>query len=196
MKVKKFNNLWAMGLILCGVLLVAFYVAKIFFPQFIVGVAEIPQIVKFGNLIDENIIYRNIFDFVTNLIIAGIYFCACCRQSKLNLKAFSILILYSLSLRIVSNFASQFYTHVNYLGLILCPLLICFINKNINKQTFISTVVCFCVDIISQIMSLLIRDITIIANNLNTATFFILLVDVVIWRILLYCYFNYKKGEN
>ena len=37
MKVKRFNNLWAMGLILCGVLLIAFYVAKIFFPEFIVG---------------------------------------------------------------------------------------------------------------------------------------------------------------
>ena len=45
MKIKKFNNLWAMGLILCGVLLVAFYVAKIFFPEFIVGVAEEPAIV-------------------------------------------------------------------------------------------------------------------------------------------------------
>ena len=48
MKVKRFNNLWAMGLILCGVLLVAFYLAKIFFPEFIVCVAEIPAIVNFG----------------------------------------------------------------------------------------------------------------------------------------------------
>ena len=52
MKVKKFNNLWAMGLILFGAILVAFYLAKIFFPEFIVGVAEIPAIVNFGNLID------------------------------------------------------------------------------------------------------------------------------------------------
>ena len=51
MKVKKFNNLWAMGLILCGVLLVAFYLAKIFFPEFIVGVAEIPAIVNFALLV-------------------------------------------------------------------------------------------------------------------------------------------------
>ena len=69
MKVKRFNNLWAMGLILCGVLLVAFYLAKIFFPEFIVGVAEIPAIVNFGNLIDGNIIFRNIFDFLSNILI-------------------------------------------------------------------------------------------------------------------------------
>ena len=44
MKVKRFNNLWAMGLILCGVLLVAFYVIKIIYPEFIIGIAEIhPQ---------------------------------------------------------------------------------------------------------------------------------------------------------
>ena len=65
MKVKRFNNLWAMGLILFGVILVAFYVAKIFFPEFIVGVAEIPEIVKFGTLIDSNIIYRSIFDILS-----------------------------------------------------------------------------------------------------------------------------------
>ena len=47
MKVKRFNNLWAMGLILFGAILVAFYLAKIFFPEFIVGVAEIPAIVNF-----------------------------------------------------------------------------------------------------------------------------------------------------
>lgn len=48
MKVKRFNNLWAMGLILCGVLLIAFYVAKIFFPEFIIGIAETPRLVEIG----------------------------------------------------------------------------------------------------------------------------------------------------
>lgn len=64
MKIKRFNNLWAMGLILFGAILVAFYLAKIFFPEFIVGVAEIPAIVNFGNLIDGNIIFRNIANII------------------------------------------------------------------------------------------------------------------------------------
>ena len=63
MKVKRFNNLWAMGLILFGVLLVAFYVAKIFFPQFIVGVAQTPSIVKFGTYVDSNNIYIYLFNY-------------------------------------------------------------------------------------------------------------------------------------
>ena len=96
MKVKKFNNLWAMGLILFVAILIAFYLAKIFFPEFIVGVAEIPAIVNFGNLIDGNIIFKNIFDFLRNILITGIYFCACCRSSKLNLKTFLVVVVYAL----------------------------------------------------------------------------------------------------
>ena len=55
MKVKRFNNLWAMGLILFGAILVAFYLAKIFFPEFIIAIAEIPSIVNIGNYIDSHL---------------------------------------------------------------------------------------------------------------------------------------------
>lgn len=195
MKVKKFNNLWAMGLILCGVLLVAFYVAKIFFAEFIVGVAEIPAIVNFGNFIDGNIVFRNIFDFLSNILITGIYFCACCRVSKLNLKAFLVLVCYALVLRLCSNFFTGLYSVFNLGGLVFCPLIICLLNNNANKDTFISTVICFSVDSITQVLSMIIRDITLIANTLNTATYTVLLIDMIIWRVLLYCYYNYKKGE-
>ena len=182
-----------MGLILCGAILVFFYVAKIFFPEFIVGVAEIPSIVKFGNYVDSHWWARNLFDFIVVLTIVNIYCCACCRKTKLNLKCFLVLLCYAIILRLFSNFLPTQYTPINYLGFILCPFLMCLINKEVNKDTFISTIVCFSVDILSQLMSLWIRDIVVMVNNLNTATFFILLIDAVIWRVLLYCYFNYKK---
>lgn len=54
MKIKKFKNLWTMGLILFGVILIALYVAKIFFPEFIVGIAEIESVVKFGQYVDTH----------------------------------------------------------------------------------------------------------------------------------------------
>lgn len=197
MKIKRFSNIWTMGLILFGAILVLFYVAKIFFPEFIVGVAETPSIVAFGEYIDSHWWARDLFDFFTTLIVAGIYFCACCRVSSLKGKSILVLLAYCISLRVASHFYPQFYTHINYIGLILCPFLICVLNKSLNEKVFISTVVCFCADIFTQILSLCIRDITVIANNLNTATFFILLIDAFIWRILFYCFYNYKKeGEG
>ena len=65
MKVKRFNNLWAMGLILFGAILIAFYIVKIFFPQFIVGVAEIPSIVAFGNYVDSHEWAKQLFNIAT-----------------------------------------------------------------------------------------------------------------------------------
>ena len=64
MKVKRFNNLWAMGLILCGVLLIAFYVAKIFFPEFIIWIAETPSLVEIGTAIQANKCYSHLIEKV------------------------------------------------------------------------------------------------------------------------------------
>ena len=86
MKVKRFNNLWAMGLILCGVLLVAFYVAKIFFPQFIIGIAETPRLVEIGTSIQSNKWYLHLFNFAVGYIHGYIMCCTCCRTYKLNWK--------------------------------------------------------------------------------------------------------------
>lgn len=182
-----------MGLILFGAILVLFYVAKIFFPEWIVGVAEIPSIVAFGNFVDSHYLITNAFDILVTCTVGYLYFCACCRTYKLNLKCLIVLISHGVLLSLVSIFAPLYYTPINYVLLVFTPLLMCWINKNITKATFISTAMCFTVDILTQYMSLFIRDITVYANTLNTATFFILLIDAVIWRVLLYCYFNYKK---
>ena len=54
MKVKRFENLWTMGLIIFGCLLAILYLLKLIVPEFVVGVAEIPQIVEFGNYVDSH----------------------------------------------------------------------------------------------------------------------------------------------
>jgi hypothetical protein len=74
MKVKRFKNLWAMGLILCGALLIAFYVAKIFFPEFIIGIAETPRIVKLGTIIQSNKWYLHLFNFAVSYIFGYLYY--------------------------------------------------------------------------------------------------------------------------
>jgi hypothetical protein len=193
MKVKRFNNLWAMGLILFGALLIAFYVTKIFFPQFIVGVAQTPNIVKFGNYVDRHKWAKVIFNIVTSFTLNYIYFCACCRTFKLNKKQFIILLAYIVIIRLTSKFLPTLYIGVNISTLVFVPFLMCYVNDNITKETFISTALCFTIDIVTQYMSLVIRDITKYVSCVNSATFFVLLIDALIWRLLLCCYFNFKK---
>ena len=54
MKIKRFDNLWLMGLILCAVILVAVYVLKIFFPHFVIEVAQIESVTVVGHYIDTH----------------------------------------------------------------------------------------------------------------------------------------------
>lgn len=195
MKVKKFNNLWAMGLILCGVLLVAFYIIKIIYPEFIIGIAETPQIVKIGNYIDNHKWAYYLFDSILSFVGAYLYCGASCRKSRLSLKSILIIIASIILLKLVSEFLPYQYTAINYAFFGFLPFLICLGEKNINKNTFISTSICIFIDIMAQSISMAIRDIVLMATHLNSITFLILLIDTWIWRILLFMFFNYKKKE-
>lgn len=194
MKIKKFNNLWAMGLILFGALLVAFYVAKICFPQFIVGVAEVPNIVKIGTYIDTNLWAKHLYNTLNAFVCLYFYLGACCRIYKFSWKGICIILLDIIVLRLVSEFIPNYYTTINYVFMILIPFLICLIENKTSKLTFMSTAICFTIDCLSQIISLEIRDLMSFIHNINSATFFVLMIDVFICRILLYLFFNYKKG--
>lgn len=195
MKVKRFNNLWAMGLILFGAILIAFYIAKIFFPEFIVGVAEIPQIVKIGNYIDNHKWAYYIFDSILSFVGAYLYCGASCRTSRLSLKSILVIITSIILLKFVSTFLPYQYTATNYAIFGFLPFLICLVEKCINKNTFISTSVCVFVDIMAQSISMAIRDIVLMTTHLNSITFLILLIDTWILRTLLFLFFNYKEKE-
>ena len=190
MKVKRFNNLWAMGLILCGVLLVAFYVAKIFFPEFIVGVAETPRIVEIGTTIQSNKWLLHLFNLITGYINAYIFSCACCRTYKLNLKGHITILISNLILCLSSEFFAEHYTSINYITLVFIPFLICFFENNLTKETFISTSICFTLDLVFQIMSMLVRNLAVLTTKGNVVTFLIILIDVFIWRIILFFIFQ------
>lgn len=195
MKVKRFNNLWTMGLILFGSLLVLFYIAKIFFPQFIISVAETPNIVKLGNYVDTHKWAFYIYHLIVSYIIGYVYCCACCRKMKLNLKENLVLFISIILVIISQEFLPEIYSAINYTIFVFAPFIMLLIDKNLTKETFCSTIICYVVDIMTQAISLFIRNIIILSTCVNSATMTILLIDMVIWRCLLYFYYNYKK-EN
>jgi hypothetical protein len=185
-----------MGLILFGAILVLFYVAKIFFPEFIVGVAEIPSIVEFGNFVDSNLWAFLIFHASISFLTGYIYCCACCRCKTLSIIETIIVLGFILFGLLLQYIAPKIYSFYNYFVFIIAPFVILAIRKGIKKKTFISTIICFTVDIGTQFLSLFIRDITVLTTCVNSATITILLIDLIIWRLLLYCFYNYQKKES
>lgn len=54
MRVKRFNNKWIMGLILCGAILIVLYIAKLIFPSFVIETAQNERIRNLGRYIDTH----------------------------------------------------------------------------------------------------------------------------------------------
>lgn len=197
MKVKRFDNIWTMGLIIFSAILVAFYAIKIVFPSIIIGVAEIPSIVAIGTFVDSHTWAFVIFNFIVSYIGGYIYSCACCRTSKLNLYQNIVLASFIAVSTIFNLFLTDLFAPFSYVTLVLMPFVMMIKDNKISEKSFISTAICFSVDIMAQAMSLTIRNIVILATSVNSATMTILMIDGLIWRVLLYCFFNYnKKGEK
>lgn len=196
MKIKKFNNIWTMGLIIFGVILVGLYIIKLIFPDFIIGVAETPTIVEIGEYIDNNIWAYYLFNFITSFIILYFYCCACCRVKFLNgLDILFVIMAIALSylIEICLPSFSFVYNNIMYIAL---PLVLVATHKTKDFGVFYSTATCFIVTSVAQVLSLYIRDISTLVSYPNSATYFILLIDAYIWNILLYCFYNFKRRNN
>ena len=192
-KVKRFKNIWTMGLILFGAILTFFYVAKLFFPEWIIGVAETPRLVEIGAYIDNSIPMKLLANEVIGLIFGYVYCCACIQVPKLDRKGFIIFLLSLTTVVLSSLIDFSFYTVFNYINILVIPLMIALVCKQFNFKVVMSTFVCFIIDTLSQILSIQIRDLTQMVHTINTATLLVLCIDLYIWRILLYLYFNEKR---
>ncbi len=85
MKIKRFDNIWIMGLILSGTILVVLYVVKLLFLSFIIETAQNEKICLIGNYIDTHewawFLSSTVLSFVSYYFLC----CACCRKTKLSL---------------------------------------------------------------------------------------------------------------
>jgi hypothetical protein len=188
MKIKRFKNLWLMGLILSASILGVIYFMKLCFPQFVIEVAQIDSIVKIGHYIDTHkwawYLASGIMAFASYYLICG----ASCSKRKLNFKENTIIISTILILFFVREFLPNQYTILNYFSQILLPL--------IFKGKFKNTVIMFGTINLLQTITLEIRGLSTLISNYNFATFTILMIDVYILEVLLYLAFNYKKGDK
>lgn len=80
MKIKRFENVWIMGLILSGVILLSLYILKLIFPSFVVETAQNEQICKIGRYIDT---HKWAWYLASSILSFTVYYlscCACCRN--------------------------------------------------------------------------------------------------------------------
>lgn len=188
MKIKRFDNLWLMGLILCAVILVAVYVLKIFFPHFVIEVAQVESVTVVGHYIDTHKWAWYLSSFVLSFFVYYLHCGACCGKTKLTLKECLIIVGAILVGYAIKDYLPAQYTAINFITLVLLPFLM--------NGSFKNTVICFSTVMLLQTITLEIRGLSIMISDYNYATLLILMIDIYIFQVLLYFLFNYKKGEQ
>lgn len=188
MKIKRFDNLWLMGLILCGAILGGVYILKIFFPNFVIEVAHIESITRIGHYIDNHkwawYLASALLSFVTYYSVA----CACCKTKSLNLiemvyVAATVIIMYT-----IKEFLPGLYVGANACSMIALPFLL--------KADFKATTVVFVSTTLLQSITLTVRNIAMMVIDANYATMIILTIDYYILLGLLYFYYNYETEKE
>lgn len=193
MKVKKFKNLWLMGLIIMCSILIIFYIIKAIFPEFVIQIAQLDSVVAFGNYVDTHVWAGYLFHFILAFFSGYLYCCACCRKRRLTKLDILVLLTEIMFMFLVQKFFPMYSQALNMVCLILMPAIMCKMNKDTDIKYLYSTATCYTIHTIAQLISLAIRNLGLMMTMPNTATATILVLDVYIWQVLLYNYFNYKE---
>lgn len=177
-----------MGLILCAAILVAVYILKIFFPHFVVEVAQVESITTVGHYIDTHKWAWYLASFVLSFFVYYFHCCACCRKKSLSKKELFWVVITILILFVVKEFLPRQYTSLNMSSMVLLPCLL--------KADFKATAIVFVLMNLLQTLTGEIRNIMSMVIDTNFATLLIVMIDVYIFQVLLYLVFNYKKQEE
>lgn len=182
------------------VLVVAFllgmYILKFFFPEQFLFAIENNTIIEIGNYIDSHAWAAIIFYIIIGVVFDWLYFGAVCRMTILKPALIAIIIIYNIAYSAYSSLApiefveqnSLFVVAISTCYMILLPM---FFTKSIKELS-----ITYCVNAVSQLLSLLIRDITISTANMNALTTALLSFDNYMWLLLCFILFNYKKENS
>lgn len=187
MKIKRFENLWTMGIILIGVILIFVYLLKICMPNFVVETAQIESVSKIGHYIDNNKWAWFLATFIVSFAMYYFIIGASCRKKVLNRKELLLIVGTILILFFVKEVLPAQYQGLNISSMILLP---CICKADFKATTFV-----FVATTVLQTMSIEIRNIGMRAIDFNYATFLILMIDYYIAIVFMYLLFNYRKEK-
>ena len=183
MKVKKFKNLWLMGIILSAVFILTIYILKSCCPEFVVEVAQIESICRIGHYIDNNKWAWYTATFFISYLVYFLICCACAGRNGLTWKEHLIIAITIGILFLIKEFIPGLYTAANVSSLVLLP---CIMRAKTKNLAIVFTSMNFL-----QFLTLEIRGLKLMIIDYNFATFLILIIDVYIFEFLLYFKFYY-----
>lgn len=181
------KNVLRTSIILVIILLVFQYILKIFFPQEFVFAISNSRIIAFGKYVDNHLWISIPLDIIFAFITYYLYLCAITyrlRPTKLQLLS---IIACATSVQLVYWFLKDFILAINVCSFIV---LACIFKANIKTFGIV-----FCIHMLSQSLSLSIRNLQILIN-VNYASFLLLAIDCYFWLLLFYLYFNYENFKR
>lgn len=196
MKIKKFKNIWTMGLILSFSMFAILILIKAIFPDFVLKVTQLDSIVAFGNYVDSHMWVYYIYDGIISFITYYIYCCACCRVKRLDYKKCILIVAFIFIGNLIYSFLPVLSLTISYIYMILLPTLFILMDKRTDIKYLKSTTLCFVVHSLSQILIKKIRGLDSAIMYPNSATFTLFIIDGFILLFVLFFYFNSKGGDK
>lgn len=169
------------------IFLVALYVLKIFFPEQFVMVIENERLVVIGNYIDSHTWAYYTFGVCSSFITYWLYCSAVCQRWYL--KWWEVLVvLATIGASILLNhYDINLYTALSYLSFVFLP---CIFGSDLKRVT-----ICYSVHLVSQMLTLSIRNIPMYMTHVNTLMIHMVGLESFLWLVLFYVLYNYKNKE-
>lgn len=178
------NVIKTMLMLVVGYLL-AWYVLKIFFPEWFVLQVNNERLIAIGDFIDNSFILDNLLGLVMSYITYTLYLGALCEIKHLNLKQSLVVCgVYILGI-FVQKYDISLSTYYNIIAMIVLPAIF---NCNSKRLALVFTAHFLC-----QWLSLSIRQLSTKVLAYNSLTCLIMTIECYFWLLLWYLWFNYNK---
>lgn len=170
-----------------GVMIV-YYILKFFFPEKFLLMITSQNILRFGEFLETHKIFDKIFSILMSFVT--LYLFACGSASKTHLVWWKTLIVVGVAIFnvLTSPYWGDFYLHSSIVTMFLCA---CLENSKLRQSVLI-----FSVHGYLQLCLLKIRGFESILPVMNKATMYALGLENLVWLVLFYIIFNFKKEKK
>jgi hypothetical protein len=178
------------------IFLSALYIVKIFFPEQFVMSIETKALINIGTYIDNHKWSYFMIQFVIGCLFDYMYFGSVCKKFKLHWSLFIVIFLYNIGFSSFYTFGSvnliikmsNIIVAIASCYMILVPM---FYTKELKPLS-----ITYCVNAISQLLSLNIRGLSLLMTNANSLIMVLMSLECYLWMFLLLMLFNYKNKKE
>lgn len=168
--------------------MVAYYVLKFLFPEKFLLMITDPNILRFGEFLETHKIFDTIFSIIMSFVT--LYLFACGSASKTHLNWWKTLIVLGVATFnvLLAQYWTDFFLHISIVSMFFCASLE---DCKLRPATLIFSIHGFL-----QLFLLKIRGFDSILPVMNKAVVHTLGMENLIWLVLFYIIFNFKKEKK